>query len=72
MRTHTGWLAGDAERVLAQLVESDWLGLPVTVADAMASRPEDPTAFIVPPLLPEQPRPFTFGKNNRSRISGWA
>ncbi|MEU1135115.1 hypothetical protein ABZ383_35560 [Streptomyces sp. NPDC005900] len=38
----------------------------------MASRPEGPTPFTIPTLLPEQPRPFAFGKNNRSRISGWA
>ncbi|MEV8312504.1 hypothetical protein AB0P36_35875, partial [Streptomyces flavidovirens] len=29
-------------------------------------------AFTVPTLLPEQPRPFAFGKTTRSRISGWA
>ncbi|UQA90748.1 hypothetical protein [Streptomyces halobius] len=68
----TGWLQGDAERVLQQLVAADWLRLPGTVADVMASRSEDPTAITVPTLLPEQPRPFTFGKNNRARISGWA
>ncbi|MGW5665255.1 hypothetical protein ACWEWG_35200 [Streptomyces sp. NPDC003758] len=68
----TCWLQGDAERVLQQLVEADWLRLPATVAEVMASRPEDPTAFTVPTLLPEQPRPFAFGKTSRSRISGWA
>ncbi|MFE7951576.1 hypothetical protein [Streptomyces sp. NPDC057426] len=68
----TGWLQGDAERVLHQLVAADWLRLPGTVAEVLASRPEDPTAFTVPTLLPEQPRPFDFGKANRSRISGWA
>ncbi|UQA91345.1 hypothetical protein [Streptomyces halobius] len=68
----TGWLQGDAERVLQQLVAADWLRLSGTVADVMASRSEDTTAITVPTLLPEQPRPFTFGKNNRARISGWA
>lgn len=68
----TGWLQGDAERVLQQLAEADWLRLPGTVAEVMTSRPEDPTSFTVPTLLPEQPRPFTFGKITRSRISGWA
>lgn len=68
----TGWLQDDAERVLQQLVAADWLRLPCTVADVMASRSEDPTAITVPTLLPEQMRPFTFGKNNRARISGWA
>ncbi|MGW5861207.1 hypothetical protein ACWFRJ_03380 [Streptomyces sp. NPDC055239] len=70
----TGWLQDDAERVLEQLVVSDWLQLPETrtVADMLAARSEDPTPFTVPTLLPDQPRPFTFGKNNRSRISGWA
>ncbi|MFE7357363.1 hypothetical protein ACFU8Q_30485 [Streptomyces sp. NPDC057543] len=67
-----GWLQGDAERVLQQLVAADWLRLPDTVADVMASRSEDPTAITVPTLLPEQPRPFDFGKTTRARISGWA
>jgi hypothetical protein len=68
----TGWLQGDAERVLQQLVDADWLHLPGTVAEVMASRPEDPVAVTVPTLLPDQPRPFTFGKTTRARISGWA
>lgn len=68
----TGWLQDDAERVLQQLVAANWLRLPGTVADVMASRPEDPTAITVPTLLPEQMRPFTFGKTTRTRISGWA
>ncbi|MEW2395941.1 hypothetical protein [Streptomyces sp. NPDC046862] len=67
-----GWLKDDAERVLQQLVAADWLHLPGTVAEVMASRPEDPTAFTVPTLLPEQPRLFAFGKTTRSKISGWA
>ncbi|MFK4066767.1 hypothetical protein [Streptomyces sp. NPDC029674] len=67
-----GWLQADAERVLGQLVEDGWLRLPGTTGEVMASRPEDPTAFTVPALLPEHPRPFVFGKSNRSRISGWA
>jgi hypothetical protein len=68
----TGWLQGDAERVLQRLVAADWLRLPGTVAEVMAARPEDPTAFTIPTLLPEQPRPLTIGKAHRSRISGWA
>lgn len=68
----TGWLADDAERVLQQLVAAHWLRLPGTVADVMAPRSEDPTPFTVPALLPEQMRPFTFGKTTRARISGWA
>jgi hypothetical protein len=68
----TGWLQGDAERVLQQLVAADWLRLPGTVAEVLASQPEDPTAITVPTLLPEQPRPFVIGKTNRSRVSGWA
>ncbi|MGP8303587.1 hypothetical protein ACTPOK_37830 [Streptomyces inhibens] len=68
----TGWLQDDAERVHQQLVAADWLRLPGTVDDVMASPSEDPTAITVPTLLPTQPRPFTFGKNNRARISGWA
>ncbi|MFD7699177.1 hypothetical protein [Streptomyces caelestis] len=68
----TGWLQADAERVLHRLVAADWLHLPGTVAEVMASRPEDPAALTVPALLPERPRPFDFGKTSRARISGWA
>ncbi|MGS2586683.1 hypothetical protein [Streptomyces hebeiensis] len=68
----TGWLPDDAERVLQQLVDADWLRLPGTVAEVMASRPEDPVAVTIPALLPEQARPFAFGKTTRARISGWA
>lgn len=67
-----GWLQDDAERVLQQLVTSDWLRLPGTVAEALASQSENPTAVTVPTLLPEQPRPFSFGKTPRAKISGWA
>ncbi|MGW1046769.1 hypothetical protein [Streptomyces sp. NPDC002547] len=67
-----GWLQDDAEQVLERLVDSGWMRLPDTIAEVMASRPEDPVAFTVPTLLPEQPRPFTFGKTTRARISGWA
>ncbi|MFE0252368.1 hypothetical protein [Streptomyces sp. NPDC059010] len=69
-----GWLPDDAERVLERLVAADWLRLPgtVTVTEAMASGSDDPVAFTVPALLPEQSRPFTFGKTTRARISGWA
>lgn len=45
---------------------------PGAVAEAMTSRSEDPVAVSVPTLLPEQPRPFPFGKTTRARISGWA
>lgn len=58
----TGWLQNDAEPVLQQLVAADRLRLPGTVADAMASRSEDPTAITVPTVLPERHRPFAFGK----------
>jgi hypothetical protein len=68
----TGWLPGDAEQVLERLIAADWLHLPGTVTETLASRPEDPTAFTVPTLQPAQPRPFTFGKTSRARISGWA
>ncbi|MFJ4013455.1 hypothetical protein [Streptomyces sp. NPDC090026] len=67
-----GWLSDSAEGVLEQLVEADWLRLPGTVAEVMASRPEDPTTVTVPALLPERSRPFDFGKTPRARISGWA
>ncbi|WP_265568957.1 hypothetical protein [Streptomyces hygroscopicus] len=67
----TGWLPDDAEQVVQRLVAADWLCLPGTVAEVMASRSEDPVAVAVPALLPEQPRPFAFGKTTRGRISGW-
>ncbi|RPF39368.1 hypothetical protein EDD92_9621 [Streptomyces sp. TLI_185] len=54
------------------MVTADWLRLPGTVAEVMAARPEDPTAFTIPTLLPDQPRPLTIAKAHRSRISGWA
>ncbi|MFJ9341993.1 hypothetical protein ACIRP0_22230 [Streptomyces sp. NPDC101733] len=65
------WLSTDAEQVLRQLVAADWLHLPGSVTDALTSRPENFTAFTVPTLLPEQPRPFNFGKTTRTTISGW-
>jgi len=68
----TGWLPGDAEPVLQQLITAGWLLLPGTVADEMASRSEDPTAITVSGLLPGRPRPFAFGKTTRARLSGWA
>lgn len=69
-----GWLQGDAERVLEQLVDVGWLLLPdeLTAADALGSRPEEPTQVTVPSLLPAEPRPFSFGKVTRARLSGWA
>ncbi|MQS07632.1 hypothetical protein [Streptomyces alkaliphilus] len=68
----TGWLAAEAEPVLERLITAGWLRVAGTVAEVMASRSETPTGFTVPTLLPERPRPFAFGMNNRSRISGWA
>ncbi|MFE5257042.1 hypothetical protein [Streptomyces coelicoflavus] len=69
-----GWLQGDAERVLQELVDVGWLLLPedVTADDALTSRPEEPTPITVPTLIPTQPRPFFFGKVTRARLSGWA
>ncbi|MFE9427759.1 hypothetical protein ACFYNO_32910 [Kitasatospora sp. NPDC006697] len=68
----TGWLAGDTERVLDQLIAADWLHLPGTVTEALDSRPESPTLVTVPSLLPRDPYPFTFGKSTRPKLSGWA
>lgn len=68
----TGWLPDGAEQVLDGLVAAGWLRLPGSVAETLASRPEDFTTFTVPSLLPEQPRPFSFGKTTRAKISGWA
>ncbi|MFG3248308.1 hypothetical protein [Streptomyces sp. NPDC048187] len=70
----SGWLQGDAERVLQELVDVGWLRLPeeVEAADALESRPEEPTQVTVPSLLPAETRPITFGKVTRARLSGWA
>ncbi|MEU8619338.1 hypothetical protein [Streptomyces sp. NPDC048623] len=68
----TGWLQADAERVLAELVATDWLHLPDTVEQVLASRPEHPTAFTVPELLPDRPTALHLGKLARTRLSGWA
>ncbi|WP_328562227.1 hypothetical protein [Streptomyces coelicoflavus] len=70
----SGWLQGDAERVLQALADVGWLLLPedVTADDALMSRPEEPTQITVPTLIPTQPRPFFFGKVTRARLSGWA
>lgn len=67
----TGWLPRDAERVLQQLVAADWLRLPGTVAEVMAARPEDPTVFTIPTLLPEQPRPRRGRRADLSAGSAW-
>ncbi|MFJ3235857.1 hypothetical protein [Streptomyces sp. NPDC086787] len=68
----SGWLQDDAGRVLQQLVTAGWLRLPGTVAEVLESQPEDPCAITVPALLPDQSRPFGFGKTTRARLSGWA
>ncbi|MGH4035308.1 hypothetical protein ACQB60_41115 [Actinomycetota bacterium Odt1-20B] len=76
----SGRLHDDAELVLEQLAADGWLVLPGSTAEVMASRPENPCAFTVPALLPDQPIPFAFafafafafGKTHRARISGWA
>lgn len=68
----TGWLLDEAEQVCERLVAAGWLRLPGSIAELLESRPEDPTSFTVPTLLPTEPRPFTFGKSTRSRLSGWA
>ncbi|MET8663028.1 hypothetical protein ABZV87_01710 [Streptomyces tendae] len=69
-----GWLQGDAERVLRELVDVGWLLLPedVTADDALTSRAEEPAQVTVPSLLAGAPRPFFFGKVTRARLSGWA
>ncbi|MGW5784437.1 hypothetical protein ACWEWK_10635 [Streptomyces sp. NPDC003757] len=69
-----GWLQDDAERVLRELVDVGWLRLPEgdDVADALDSRPEEPTQVTVPSLLPAGPLPLPLGKVTRARLSGWA
>ncbi|CAM5404543.1 hypothetical protein SALBM135S_01342 [Streptomyces alboniger] len=69
-----GWPLGDAEQVLQRLVDADWLRLPGTVADLLASGSENPTQVVVPSLLvPEGGRgPLGLGKTTRAKLSGWA
>ncbi|MFJ2738411.1 hypothetical protein ACIO3O_01960 [Streptomyces sp. NPDC087440] len=69
-----GWPLGDPEQVLQDLVDSGWIQLPSTVQDLLTSAPEDPTAILVPTLVPAPGTvgPFGFGKVARTKLSGWA
>ncbi|WP_221349556.1 hypothetical protein [Streptomyces beigongshangae] len=64
----------DPEDLVERLTGCGWLDFPGTVADLLASRPENPTPISVPSLVPGQdgPGPFTFGKKMRPKLSGWA
>ncbi|MFC7219464.1 hypothetical protein ACFQLX_14975 [Streptomyces polyrhachis] len=70
----SGWLGEEAGRVLEDLVASGWLEMSGagSTADVLASRPESPTPFALPDLLPDGPAPLVLGKLARTRISGWA
>ncbi len=64
----------DPEGLVEQLTGSGWLRIPGTVADLLASRPENPTPVTVPSLVPHEDDagPFAFGKKLRPKLSGWA
>ncbi|MFF9572045.1 hypothetical protein [Streptomyces sp. NPDC014685] len=65
---------GEPADLVAQLVDCGWLRLSSTLADLLASRPENPTAITVPSLVPDEDGsgPFTFGRKLRPKLSGWA
>ncbi|MFE9565923.1 hypothetical protein ACFYM0_32995 [Streptomyces sp. NPDC006487] len=63
----TSWLPHGGEQVLEQLVAAGWLLPPGSPAEALASRPEACATFTVPGLLPEQTRPFSFGKTTPAK-----
>ncbi|WP_432015619.1 hypothetical protein [Streptomyces cucumeris] len=64
----------DPGDLVEKLTASGWLGIPGTVGDLLASRPENPIPVTVPSLMPYAggPGPFTFGKKMRPKLSGWA
>ncbi|MFF3940551.1 hypothetical protein [Streptomyces phaeofaciens] len=64
----------DPEHLIEQLTGCGWLSIPGTAGDLLASKPEDPTPFTVPSLVPcgDGPGPFTFGRKLRPKLSGWA
>lgn len=64
----------DPEGLVEQLTGCGWLRIPGTVADLLASRPENPTPVTVPSLVPHEDDagPFAFGKKMRPKLSGWA
>lgn len=64
----------DPEPLVEQLTRCDWLRLPGTASDLLASRPESPVSVTVPSLVPggDDPVPFDFGKKVRAKLSGWA
>ncbi|MER6414595.1 hypothetical protein [Streptomyces humidus] len=64
----------DPEALVERLTGCDWLRVPGTAADLLASRPENPTPVTVPSLVPGEDGdgPFAFGKKVRPKLSGWA
>ncbi|WP_256107673.1 hypothetical protein [Streptomyces sp. ODS05-4] len=69
-----GWPLDDPVGLLGELAGCGWLSVPGDVGEVVASRPESPTAFTVPSLVPgpDGPGPLSFGKNTRAKLSGWA
>ncbi|WP_460062800.1 hypothetical protein [Streptomyces sp. YKOK-I1] len=64
----------DPQELVEQLTDCGWLVVPGTAEELLASRPESPTAVIVPSLAPGEDGsgPFTFSRKTRPRLSGWA
>ncbi|MFJ2899099.1 hypothetical protein ACIO87_30000 [Streptomyces sp. NPDC087218] len=70
----TGLGLEEPAELVTQLVDSGWLRLPCTIADLLASRPENPTAVTIPSLVPDEDGsgPLAFGRKLRPKLSGWA
>ncbi|MGW1429627.1 hypothetical protein ACWD6K_13545 [Streptomyces sp. NPDC002431] len=70
----TGLGLADPGELVERLTGCGWLELPGTVADLLASRPENATPITVPSLVPEEDgtQPFGFGRKMRPKLSGWA
>ncbi|MFI8093465.1 hypothetical protein ACIF9R_35010 [Streptomyces sp. NPDC086080] len=68
----TGLGLTDPEDLLETLTGCGWLEIPGTVADLLASRPENPTPITVPSLTPGAEPSLTFGRKTRPKLSGWA
>ncbi|MDX3538663.1 hypothetical protein PV721_30840, partial [Streptomyces sp. MB09-01] len=64
----------DPQDLVENLTGCGWLVLPGTAGDLLASRPENATPITVPSLAPQGDGtgPFTFGKQMRPKLSGWA
>ncbi|MYV65388.1 hypothetical protein GT043_05395 [Streptomyces sp. SID2131] len=70
----TGLGLADPQDLVERLAACGWLTLSGSVADLLASRPDNPTAITVPSLVPREEGmyPFTFSKKLRPKLSSWA